>query len=498
MLPLRRVARTRRSAALPRLASAVLLLLGAACSREPEAAGPLPANGRPVVLISIDSLRADFCSAYGHRSAGNPEELTTPFLDRVAAEGVCFDQAEAASSWTLPSHVSLLTGMNCLEHGVRNRLSRLDPEAETLAARFHRAGYRTAGFYSAPFLHPAWGFGKGFETYVGAAPYLQGLETVQTIADPDRSLGTLHEASHEDARCSERVVDAALAWLAEEDHRQQPFFLFLHLWDPHYDYLPPPEYADLFWPEGLQGPREFRGFDRKPWGEEMLPRLQALYEAEIRYTDDQIARLWSRLEEWGLADRVVLAITADHGDEFLEHGGRGHQKTLYEEVTRIPMVLRAPGAVPAGQVVAAPAALYDLAPTLLGLAGIPSWTDRAGRDLRPLWEDPEAGGHDVLMDLYMPRGSRMWAWRQEDRKFVWDLRRKQGMLFDLARDPGESEPRWLQSPLADPFSRAGLEEFRRWESAPHANIPMQESAGMTALLSELGYVEEGPERGSER
>lgn len=497
MPPLRRVASPRRRppAAVPAALACLAVLLPGACSRGDQETGPLPANGRPVILVSIDSLRADFCSAYGHRPAGAPDQPTTPFMDRVAAEGVRFAQAEAASSWTLPSHVSLLTGMNCVEHGVRNRLFRLSPETETLAARFRRAGYHTAGFYSAPFLHPAWGFGKGFETYVGAAPYLRSLEAVETMADPNASLGGLHEASHEDSRCSERVVDAALDWLADPEHRDRPFFLFLHLWDPHYDYLPPPEYAAMFWPEGLQGPREFRGFDRKPWGPEVLPRLRALYEAEIRYTDDQIARLWARLEEWGLADRAILAITADHGDEFLEHGGRGHQKTLYEEVTRIPMVLRAPDLAPAGRVVADPVALYDLAPTLLELAGVPAWEDRAGRSLRPLWTDPAAAGepeeHGVLMDLYMPRGSRMWAWRQGDRKFIWDQRRKLGQLFDLTGDPGEQEPRWLQSPFADPFSQAGLEAFRRWEAAPHWTVPMEESAGMTALLSELGYTDGG-------
>lgn len=470
-------------------------LLLAACGHH-DPSGPAPAlraaaDARPVIMISIDSLRADHCTPYGYQPQFAPGEKTTPFLERAAAEGARFAAASAPTSWTLPSHMSLLTGMSCNEHGVRNRDFRLEEGTETIASRFHAAGYATAGFFSAPFLHPAWGFGHGFDHYEGAAPYLQGLEAVQAIADTGPgTLKPLHDASHEDHQCSERVVDAALRWLEEGQRYQRPFFLFLHLWDPHYDYVPPADYAARFHP-GYTGGVDGRNFidPQRRYAPEEMDHIRALYDAEIRYTDDQIARLWERLEQWGLGKTAILSISSDHGDEFYEHGQKGHQKTLYEEVLHVPMVVRAPGLVAAGTVVDGSVALYDLAPTLLDLAGVPAWTDRSGKSLRPLLADPRQPGHAVLLDLDMNDSLRLWGWREQDDKALWSPNRSQGEIYDLRADPGEQRPARLQSLPQNEVGRRAWEAIQSAQRLPGHTRSMDEPEAMTSLLDELGYTE---------
>ncbi|MHC4380222.1 MAG: sulfatase, partial [Planctomycetota bacterium] len=341
---------------------------GAGDAESTEGAGtPAAAAGkqRPVILISIDSLRADYTTPYGHVPRFAPEEQTTPFLSWMAEQGVLFEHASASSPWTLPSHMTLLTGMSPMEHGVRSRKYSLDKGIDLVSNVFQGAGYHTGGFFTAPFLHPAWGFGRGFDVYVPSADYLGTIEAGQVLSAAGKSpeVVELHTKSHTDARTGEQAIDRAITWLAHEDRHQEPFFLFLHLWDPHYDYFPPQEYADRFLPDytGDIVGDEFLDLERD-LSERDLHDLQALYEAEIRYTDDQIARLHAQLEEWGVADDVILAVVSDHGDEFMEHGNRGHHLTLLEEVMHVPMVVHAPGLIDGGTRVQGSVSIRDLAP----------------------------------------------------------------------------------------------------------------------------------------
>lgn len=476
------------------IASAWLLACVAAGCDGPEA-GPLPSNRTSVVLISIDSLRADYCSVYGYRPEFAPQESTTPFLERMAAEGVLFENASASTSWTLPSHMSLLTGMACKEHGVRSRNFMLQPGTENLAGRLRRAGYVTGGFYSGPFLHGSWGFAEGFDHYAPASPYLSRLEASEAIASDERgALGALHKASHDDSLCSERVVDAGLEWLAEDERYERPFFLFLHLWDPHYDYQPPEEYARMFVDEGYEGEVDGTNFmdGRKKWQGADLRQFQALYAAEIRYTDDQIARLFAQLEEWGIADDVVFAVTSDHGEEFYEHGNKGHQKTLFEEVMHIPMLIRAPDRVPAGERLPQTVSLYDLGSTLLELAGVPDWQGRTGRSFADLWKD---GGEDreVVMDLAMQPANRWSAWRQGPFKIMQTHRLDWVWQYNLEEDPQESDGRQLQSLAVGPYAKAAKRAFERLADLPGHADPVEITPEMRATLEEVGYVGDSEE-----
>ncbi|MFP3940334.1 MAG: sulfatase [Thermoanaerobaculia bacterium] len=309
-----------------------------------------PGAGPPnVLLVSIDTLRQDHVSAYGYGRE------TTPALDRLADDGVVFLDARSTSSWTLPAHASVMTGRYPFEIGVETSEDALGPDVPVLAERFAGAGFATAGFASHVFLDASYGFDRGFGTY----------EVV-----PDRRAGDL--------------TDRALAWLARE---RRPFFLFLHYFDPHWNYDPPDGYAERF----TAGP-----IDRS-WGRlgKLLPfvgpdrqipadgieQLRALYDGEIRYADDQLGRLIEGLRSRGELERTVVAVFSDHGEELEEHGYFGHGGTLYGEAVRVPLILHGPGRLPAGRRVTGAVSLRGVPEALLTLAGLeapPEMLERPG------------------------------------------------------------------------------------------------------------------------
>lgn len=483
-------------------ALAAFSLLGVSCS---DGGGPGSGGSgaraqkgqRPVILISIDSLRADFSSAYGHKSIFAPDVPTMPFLQELADGGVLFEHASAASPWTLPSHMTLLTGMNAVEHGVRSRKFALAENIELVSGRFQSSGYKTGGFFSAPFLHPAWGFGKGFDIYVPSADYLGSIASGTALSANGKSpeVEGIHHKSHTDAETGAQVVDRALGWLEHENNYEDPFFLFLHFWDPHYDYFPPKEYAEMFHP-GYDGDLigdELMQLDRAISTEEMN-HLKAMYEAEIRYTDDQIRRLFARLEELGIADDVIVAIVSDHGDEFEEHGNRGHHLTLLEEVMHVPMVINAPGIIDGGQRVSASVSIRDIAPTLIDLAGVPAWTDRSGESLRSLWETKDES-REVSMDLLRPtRKLELLGYRKGMMKGIFNAKAERTALslsiYDLTADPGELSPQMHRINEDIPFAQAALEFLSAVMESRHQVQKVKEAAEITDLLAEVGYIED--------
>jgi arylsulfatase A-like enzyme len=483
-------------------ALAAFSLLGLSCSDGGSSvsggsSGHANKGQRPVILISIDSLRADFTSPYGHKSIFAPDVPTMPFLQELADDGVLFEHASAASPWTLPSHMTLLTGMNAVEHGVRSRKFALAKNIELVSGRFKSAGYKTGGFFSAPFLHPAWGFGKGFDIYVPSADYLGSIAAGTALSANGKSpeVEVIHHKSHTDAETGAQVVDRALGWLEHEDNYQEPFFLFLHFWDPHYDYFPPQEYADMFHP-GYSGELigdELMQLDRT-LSEQEMDHLKSLYEAEIRYTDDQIRRLFARLEELGIADDVIVAVVADHGDEFGEHGNRGHHLTLLQEVMHVPMVIHAPGIIEGGQRISASVSIRDVAPTLIDLAGVPAWTDRSGESLRSLWETQDES-REVSMDLLRPtRKLELIGYRKGMMKGILDRKadptEKSFRVYDLAADPGELSPQIIRITESIPFAEAALEFLSAVMESRHRVQKVKEAAEITDLLAEVGYIED--------
>ncbi len=448
-----------------------MLTLAAACGAEPER----PAN---VLLVSIDSLRPDHLGCYGY------ERDTSPTLDGLAAEGARFTTVVSPTSWTLPAHVTLFTSLPPAAHGVVTDPLGLEEGALSLAEVLSDAGYATAAFVGGPFLRSIHGFDQGFDLY-----------------DDETVVRPLFE-SHA-GTSSPQLVELATEWIERwrSGGASRPFFVFLHMWDVHYDYTPPPPFDEMFDPdyEGSITAEDFElgehihaGMDPRD-----LEHVVALYDGEIRYTDHHLGRLFDFLTDSGLADETVVAVTADHGEEFFEHGSKGHRKNLYDETLLVPLLIRYPPAVPAGRVVERQVRLMDVATTLLSLAGVerpPAFgfgggaAGTAPQDLTALLGD----SGDELPPL-VAFGDLHEGWtsiRTEEHKLVVQSGAggREHELFDLASDPGEQRdvagPSRTQRDL-----RERLRAWRsRWSSGASLAREIELDPEHQALLRDLGYL----------
>ena len=410
---------------------AVLGQLGLQCDRD---VAPRPAN---LILISVDTLRADHLGAYGYRRD------TSPTLDRLAREGALFESVVADSSWTLPTHATLFTGVGQGTHRVGFGGNRLEERHRTIAERLKARGYRTGGFWSGPYLHPFFGFGQGFDVYEGVLGelYLDDAERVDGSKTHQMNL-----ASHESIT-SPAVIDAGIDFV--ERAGDEPFFLFLHLFDPHYDFMPPDELWRRFDPDYRGTITSYRfafsplihpGMDPRD-----LEHLVALYDGEILFTDQHIGRLVDALDRRGLAEDTVIAVTADHGEEFFEHGQKGHRNHLHDEVVKVPWIVRGRDVKP-GRRIAEQVRHVDVAPTLLGLLGEPAREDEVmGMDLSGVLRGDDAAPREVpavsrLMreknEVHAALRTRAWKYIRIEREGEPPVEQ----WFDLAVDTGERDP----------------------------------------------------------
>ena len=318
-----------------------------------------------ILLVSIDSLRRDHVHCYGY-----PRD-TTPVIDTLARDGTMFRTVVSPASWTLPAHLTLLTSLPPEEHGVVDDGSSVRESVVFLAEVLWRSGYTTAGFVSAPYLDAAYGFSQGFDHYDD-----------YTVAK------ATFKASDSETKTSPALETLAGDWLTQWNHdgRQRPFFIFLHMWDVHYDYTPPAPYDTMFDPDyhGSVDGRNFIHNEQVHAGMDArdLAHVIALYDGEIRFTDTYLGRVLGRLRGLGVLDNTLVVVTADHGDEFFEHGRKGHAKTLYDESVLVPLVMRFPPKVPAGTVVDSQVRLMDVGPTILALVGLGRPQDFGSKRLR--------------------------------------------------------------------------------------------------------------------
>jgi arylsulfatase A-like enzyme len=445
------------------LAAGALLLasagLGACSERAPRA--------RNVILISVDTLRADRLGCYGY---GRP---TTPFLDRQARAGVLFEDATATSSWTYPSHASMFTGLYPGRNGATELEQRMRPAVASLAEWLAARGFRAEGVVSST-LFLGYGLERGFEK----------LEYVEP--------GGV-EPSH--------VTAKALEWLAAVE-REKPFFFLVHYLDPHSDYGALPEFeapfhepyegpatgksAQLF--EHIQGLLRFTPADAR--------HLSNLYDAGVRQQDAELEKLFAALEREGLLADTLVLLTSDHGEEFLEHGGVMHGLAQYEESVRVPLVLWGPD-LPAGVRVADGVSLVDLMPTVLDVLGLPAPAGLDGVSLRALWESPGATRApralfvEADMDPPGPTARRMvpgddLAVRRGRHKLVLDPKTGQARLYDLTADPAEAHDVAGQFPELVGELEAELARFRAARAAPAPGAPLDEED--MKRLEALGYA----------
>jgi arylsulfatase A-like enzyme len=329
---------------------------------------PRPTDGRPnILLISIDSLRADHLGCYG---APRP---TSPNLDRLAAEGARFQRALANSPWTLPSHITMMTGQEAGVHRVDATDQRaLSGAAPTIAEILADRGYRTIGIGCAPYLKAKFGYAQGFDNYD------------DDLASPS------WQKSHR-AKTAAQAVDKALQ--ATGARGGSPWFVFLHIWDVHYDFLPPAPFDKRFVDPAYHGHLRMADWEKnRSFAVGMDPAdydyALAQYDGGVAWADSELGRLFATLKKRGQWDRTAVIVTADHGEEFLDHGQKGHGHSLFDELLRVPLLVKAPG-VRAGLTIDCPAGLIDLFPTLAEWAGAPAANyDGPGISLLPLLRAP--------------------------------------------------------------------------------------------------------------
>ena len=537
---------------LPRLALTFVALLPAACGggasqEQGEPSAAWDGQQRNVVLISIDSLRRDRVGTYGHKPRYSGGIPVSPNLDALGTEGVVFEDAWTTSSWTLPSHMALMTGLSDRLHGVETDKFQLDPLRSTLAEQFQQSGWNTAGYFSGPFLAPRFGFGRGFDDYQSGMltgdDFLARIESENAKRekagmepmDPDTIKFFRDRISHWDIT-SPRINELGATFLEQQQpDAKKPFFLFLHYFDAHYDHTPEETsgLAKQFDP-GYSGP--FNGsnwyFDDrvmqmdKPYerliGARDLEHVKALYDAEIHWVDQHVGAIVAKLKEQGLYDNTIIMVVSDHGDEFFDHGSIGHRSTLLQEQCRIPMILRVPGVTPEGRRIPALTRIYDAAPTLLDYAGANNLTEAEGSSMRELVNgkgEPRtamqrifSGGHRKGRGLNIRDG-----WRNADytvlRQFRMDADKLDADLlytlpmvvrslnssyfvFDRNKDPLEKQPLSPQDPRFQQAIDAFCRDFRNTEiandklakSAREVLVGVAVSAEEQAVLNELGYT----------
>ncbi|MCB9743378.1 MAG: sulfatase [Alphaproteobacteria bacterium] len=381
------------------------LLLALACRDAPP---PLPGGGAlpDLILLSVDTLRADHVGVYGYGRE------TTPRMDALAASGVRFAHARAASPWTLPSHVTMLSGQLPSTHHVVEDGLHIGEHTRMLAEVMQEAGYATGGFVTSLFVGERFGFQRGFQRF------------------EDFEVATMKETLSGELD-AERAVDAALAFTRERPG--EPVFLFLHVYDVHYPYDAPSPWDEAFDPPEGEGKPKYRNYFYyldNPLTPRQLRAQIDHYDEELLYVDAQLGRL---LDAFAAAGRLpIVAVTADHGEELGERGSWGHAHTLHPEQLHVPLILSGPG-LPQGRVVEETVGLQDLAPTLAALVGASLSAD--GLNLTPLIAGEALAPRVFTADTSRFDTNRIGAW-DEGLRLDWDLTEDRLALY---ADPEERE-----------------------------------------------------------
>lgn len=397
-------------------------------------AAEAPAKPTSVVLVTLDTTRADHLGCYGY------EPATTPHLDRLATGGVRFDMALSPAPLTVPAHASLMTARVPRRHGARdNGMYPLPGGVPVLAESLRAAGYATAAAVSSYVLDRRAGLARGFDHY---------QDTVR--------VGPREAFNHEE-RAASQTTDVALDML---EGLEPPFFLWVHYFDPHLPYVPPEPFAS-----------RHRG---RP------------YDGEIAFMDDQVGRLLAAVRD--RTARPLVVVAGDHGEGLGDHGEAAHGVFLYQSTQRVPLIVAGPG-VPTGTTVAAPVGLVDIAPTVLDLLGQDPIAGSDGRSLVPAWKDAAtfvAG--PVEMETLYPRLAYGWAplsaLVESGRKYIEAPRPE---LYDLVADPGEVRNLWKDRPAESRAMSAALRDRTAGDTVP-APDDDPALAERRMRLESLGYV----------
>jgi arylsulfatase A-like enzyme len=454
------------------------LLLGATVAAAAVPKSPRPPN---VLLITVDTLRADHLSAYGYHTK------TSPHIDGLAAEGVRVERAYTTIPLTGPSHLSMLTGRYPQEIGVlRNGIGPSDHAAMApLPVVLKKHHYRRAAFIS------AW-------------PLTSRLTHLDRWFDHfDEDLERRYQLFNS-SRYAEDVNPRAVKWLRAHAKGKRPFFLWVHYFDPHSPYI----LREYFEPKTLKGIASAADH----WRDDELPERMHDYDSEIYYTDHYIGQLLTELDRLGLKDSTLVVLTSDHGESLGEHDYVGHGRHLYENILHVPLIFRLPGKIVAGRVIHTPVSLVDLAPTILDVA-LGDWSrekDRAlifsGRSYAEALEGPsEPAERRIYFATFAGKKGFMpnwlsWIWIQDDdfplavghtdgaTKLVWRPEDRHLRVEDTAKDPLETKPKLLKAGT-DRY-KVETAALKRWFSTTHRRGNDEAlSAHDREVLKSLGYAQ---------
>ena len=423
-------------------------------------------QGLNVILVSVDTTRADHLGCYGH------PEIQTPNIDRFAAEGTRFAQATSAAPLTLPSHATMLTGSYPFVHGARdNGLFVVAQENVTLAELFAESGYATHAEVAAVVLGAKYGLDQGFDSY-GEARLPERQMDVVAVPHPDGDPaleGALGEIEVETPvveldRKADEITLHGIEFLNEQAHKDEPFFLFLHYFDPHWPHEAPEAFAAQY---------------------------QEGYHAEIAYFDHEFGKLIQAVRDLGLTEDTLVILTSDHGEGRGQHGEYTHSNFLYDTTLHVPLILWAPGRVAAGRVVDTQVRLVDLAPTVADFARLEMTEQMQGTSLLPLLTDP---GRELRLPAYadtlVPKHAFAYSPLRSLRTDGWKyIHAPRPELYNLSEDPGEL----FNLVKAEPDRAARMKSELR---AIIAESPLPATGGAMASLDQeelrklaaLGYV----------
>ncbi len=483
------------------VAALLAALVASGCSRssdpgatQADAAAPAPSSAGAdrrapnVVLITVESLRTDHVGVYGGKSRSRPETPLTPNLDALGQEAVVYDDAHSVTSWTLASHASLFTGLYPSTHQTIHATDKLGDAYETLAERLAGRGYETAGVISGPYLRRAHNLSQGFTHYY------------------DEMASPTHVQAHSDV--TNPRMEAAMRHVIEhETDPSRPFFLFAYFWDSHYDYLPPQPFDSMF-----TGPDceqiEVRNFETTQVVNPnitpgQLAYVLSQYAGEVRATDETLGRFFQLLKDKGLWDDTVIIITADHGDEFFDHGEKGHFNNVYAETVHVPLIVKYAKGGPRGRD-SRLVSLVDVLPTALELAGAPP-PQLPGRSL--LSKDPDENRaiyYELTSVWYtfeskapmVPASKRTRTWngiRRGAHKLVTSPELARTELYDVRSDPAEkSDISAAHTPLVQQLV-ADLDQWKQAEQQVAATFQRGGAAALseaeTERLRALGYIQ---------
>lgn len=428
-----------------------------------------------VVVLVVDTLRADKLRPFNPRSRVN-----TPVLDAMAGQSVLFEQAHAPENWTKPSVASVLTGLFPATHGAKSTEARLPDGALLISEHVRAQGFATAGFIANGYVSDRFGFDQGWDHYTN---YIRESRNTE----------------------AENVFGEAATWI--EAHRDGRFFVYIQTIDPHVPYDPPDEYVRMYDRRDYAGqvqPRQTHDLleraKRTPpavtFDASDQRRLTALHDGEISYHDHSLGQFIERLRQLGVWEDTLFVMTADHGEEFNDHGSWGHGHTVFEELLHVPLLFHMPGNIPTGMRVSDTVSTVDVAGTVVALAGLPAMPNDEGVDLTTYMTGARPAVPSVAFSDFL-----------DDRRVItagrWKLmlRGINGTLFDLETDPGEQrEVDRNDHPIAMRFCRIMLGQFlgstdrSRWLSSEQGtgvtftseSAPMDDT--IRQQLQALGYA----------